>query len=681
MAHRFKFYRVGGLDQVALETGADLAALEELDQKLWVALSCPVQGLEIDSGTLQLLDTDNDGRVRAGEILGAIRWCKARLRKLDALIPSADGLKLADIDDSNPAGKALLGACRQILAHKGKPQADSLGVADVADVSRVFDGTRFNGDGVITPASADDGETRKAIEDAIACGGGTPDRSGAPGIDKARLDAFYGELQAFADWSRSGVAAPDGYEALQAVRVKVDDWFNRCRIAEFDPQALVPPQQPPADLAALPLARIEAGAVLPLLEKVNPAWSGALQTLQQTAVAALFGPQKTHLTHIEWQQMQPRFAAYEAWLSTKKGATVEKLGAARVQELLQGPVRARIEALIAQDLAVQPEADAIADAVRMARYRRDLHTLLMNFVNFADFYADDRQAVFQSGTLYLDSRSCDLCVRVADPGAHAALASLSRMYIAYCECKRPGESMKIAACFTQGDSDYLMAGRNGVFYDRQGRDWDATIVRVVDNPISIRQAFFAPYKKFIRLIEEQAQKFAESKQKEEDAALAAAAQGNVAPPAKGPVDVGKMVGIIAALGVGVGAIGTIFGGFVSGFMNLQPWWAKLVGIAGAMMAISGPSMALAWLKLRQRTLGPMLEANGWAVNSRVKVGIPLGTALTAIKALPPGSSRSLDDPFEDKRARRRRRITYAVLILVAIALGVARWQHVWPFAK
>ena len=676
MPHRFKFYRVGGLDQVALETGADLAALEELDQKLWVALSCPVHGLEIDAKTLELLDLDKDGRVRATEILAAIRWCRARLKSLDALIPSSDGLKLSDIED-----KALLGACRQILAHRGKPEADVLKVEDVLDVSHVFDGTRFNGDGVITPGAADDADTKQAIEDAVACMGGVPDRSGAPGIDKAKLEAFFGELAAYAEWSKAGLAAPEGYDAVKAVQMKVDDWFNRCRIAEFDATVL-PPPDPKTELSAMPLAKVEAGAVLPLLEHVNPAWSGALQTLQKTAVVAVFGPQKTSLSHIEWQQMQPRFAAYDAHLAAKKGAAVEKLGAARVQQLLEGTARARIEALLAQDLAVSADADAIADAVRLTRYRRDLHTLLMNFVNFSDFYASDRQAVFQAGTLYLDSRSCDLCVRVADPGAHAALASLSRMYIAYCECRRPGESMKIAACFTQGDSDFLMTGRNGIFYDRQGRDWDATIVRLVDNPISIRQAFFAPYKKFVRLIEEQAQKFAESKQKEEDAAIAAAAQGQVvATQAKGPVDVGKMVGIIAALGVGIGAIGTLFGGFVTGFMNLQPWWAKLVGIAGAMMAISGPSMALAWLKLRQRTLGPMLEANGWAVNSRVKVGIPLGTALTDLKTLPAGSIRLLDDPFEDRKARRRRRIAWAVVVLAAIALGVARWQHFWPFAK
>jgi hypothetical protein len=261
------------------------------------------------------------------------------------------------------------------------------------------------------------------------------------------------------------------------------------------------------------------------------------------------------------------------------------------------------------------------------------------------------------------------------------------MYIAYCECRRPGgETMKLAACFTQGDSDYLMVGRNGVFYDRAGRDWDATIVRIVENPISIRQAFWAPYKKALRVIEEQVQRFAASKQKESDERLATtathatdAALGQRPPPAPAPVDVGKMVGIIAALGVGIGALGTLLGGFVSGFMELRPWWAKLVALGGMALVVSGPSVLISWLKLRHRTLGPILEANGWAVNGRVRINLPLGTALTDRAALPAGARRVLEDPYADKAARRRRRLLWLLVALAAVALGAARVLGQWPF--
>ncbi|HEX4385723.1 MAG TPA: hypothetical protein VH083_22335, partial [Myxococcales bacterium] len=492
-------------------------------------------------------------------------------------------------------------------------------------------------------------------------------------------------LAAHAEWLRKGQDAAllpfaEGtaarYAAVADLETKAADYFQRCRLAAYDPRGSTLLNATDAELvsltnkdvssapevAALPLARVEPGRALPLLEGVNPAWAA-----RTAALARLTG--KSELRESEWLELREKLARYGEYLKSKAGASVEKLGLARAEALLASTAKESIAKLIAQDEELTPEANAVADVVRLVHYKRDLHTLLRNFVNFADFYDPTRSAIFQAGTLYLDSRSCELCVRVDDPGAHAGLASLSRMYIAYCECRRPsGEAMKIAACFTQGDSDYLMVGRNGIFYDRQGRDWDANIIKVIENPISIRQAFFAPYKKFMRLVEEQALKFAAAKEKDADAKLAGSLDGKpVVPP---PVDTGKMVGIIAALGVGVGAIGALFGGLVSGFLQLQPWWSKLIAVAGVLLAISGPSMLLAFLKLRARTLGPMLDANGWAVNGRVKVNIPLGTSLTAIKALPPGSRRSLEDPFEDKKARARRQIIIALLVAAsAAALG------------
>jgi hypothetical protein len=708
--HRWKFYRVGGLDQVALDTAADLEHLEELDQKLWVALSCPVKGLELDERTLSLLDLDQDGRVRAPEILAALGWCRARLKDLGDLVPGKAALPLAAISDGTPEGKALLGAARHILASLGKPEAAEVTPDDVKDLTHVFAKTAFNGDGVVPPEAAEDAETRQVIVDAMACAGSAPDRSGLPGIDQARLDAFWKELAAFAEWQRAGEAGgvmalgpgtPAAFEAVQAVRAKVDDHFTRCRLAAMDPRgaALLNRSDDElkalaardlsaagAELAGFPLARVEADRPLPLAGALNPAWAGAVAALRTAAAEPAFGPGKASLTAEEWAALQARLAPYRDWLARKQGAAVEPLGPARVKALLVGGGKAAVEALFARDRAVEAEANAVEDVARMVHYHRDLHALLRNFVSFADFYDPKAPAIFQAGTLYLDARSCDLCIKVDDPGAHAALATLSRLYIAYCECRRPsGEKMKVAACFTQGDSDYLMVGRNGLFYDRKGRDWDATIVRIVENPISIRQAFFSPYKKFLRMIEEQVARFAAAKEKESDARLATAAASTTgaatgAPPPKAePVDVGKMVGIIAALGVGVGALGALFGGFVSGFLGLQPWWAKLVAVAGMVMLISGPSMLIAWLKLRQRTLGPVLDANGWAVNGRVRVNFPLGSALTDLAVLPPGASRSLEDPFEDRQAKRRRRLLWLLLLVVAAALAWARSQGRWPF--
>jgi hypothetical protein len=388
------------------------------------------------------------------------------------------------------------------------------------------------------------------------------------------------------------------------------------------------------------------------------------------------GAEKRTLTEDEWRALNANFVAYETWLGAKGGSVVEKLGLARVKEILSGDGRAKLDALVAKDKSLEPQFKSLSDVDRLTHYYRDLCALLHNFVNFADFYSRDRWAIFQAGTLYLDSRSTELCVRVDGP---SPLAAMSKTYIAYCTCTRQGKSMNIAACFTQGDSDYLFVGRHGVFWDRAGNDWDAVITTIIDNPISIRQAFWSPYKKFVRMIEEQVAKRAAAAEAESSGKLAAAAEHTAnadkapAPAAPKKIDVGT----VAALGVAAGAIMGALGAIATGLAKLAPWQLPLV-LVGLMLVISLPSMAIAWLKLRQRTLGPLLEANGWAVNGRVKINIPFGSALTEVAKKPAGSRVSLEDPYEDKAAARRRRLTLLWLVVIVLGAGAAwiRWDAV-----
>ena len=88
-----------------LETAEDIARLGELDQKLWVALACPVRGLEFDARTLQLMDTDGDGRIRATEVIAAAAWTAGILNDGNSLTQGAGELPLAAINDQTEEGK------------------------------------------------------------------------------------------------------------------------------------------------------------------------------------------------------------------------------------------------------------------------------------------------------------------------------------------------------------------------------------------------------------------------------------------------------------------------------------------------------------------------------------------------------------------------------------------------
>src|SRR4051812_5320308 len=113
-SHPWKFFRTGGLDQVALETAEDLLALGELDQKLWVVLSCPVQGLELDEQTLALIDAEGDGHIHVREVVAAVEWAAAHLKRPADLLAPADALPLEAINDLLPEGKNVLNAARRI---------------------------------------------------------------------------------------------------------------------------------------------------------------------------------------------------------------------------------------------------------------------------------------------------------------------------------------------------------------------------------------------------------------------------------------------------------------------------------------------------------------------------------------------------------------------------------------
>ncbi len=658
MSHKWKFFRAGGFDQVKLETGADLANLDQLDQKLWVALACPTTGLEFDSRTLQFIDTDKDGRVRASEIIAAAKWATGLLKNPDDLVRPGTALPLAAINDATLEGRQILASARQTLIHLGRPNDPTIALEDTTDTAKIFAATNFNGDGIIPVDAGGDDATKAVITEVIAVLGAVPDRSGKPGINQAKVDAFFAAAQAYSDWWRVaevdplilplGEATTAAVTAWRAVKAKVDDYFSRCRLAAFDPRSLTAVNRPEADylllcqkdlsasaaeVAGFPISQVAAGKPLSLMEAVNPAWADALARFQNTVVKPWLG-EVTTLTEADWAALNARFAAYEAWYAAKTGALVEPLGLPRVRAILASPAQATLTALILQDQSLETESITIASVEKLVRYYLHLHKLCVNFVNFTNFYRRTEPAIFQAGTLFLDQRSCDLCLTVDDAAKHSVMAGLAGAYLAYCDCvrKSTGEKLSIVAVFSQGDDDNLMIGRNGIFYDRKGRDFDATISKIITNPISLRQAFWSPYKKLVRLIEEQVAKRAADADADVNSTLATTAAAPTAAPAKMKFD----PSVIALISVALGSLSAAFASVLLFMGKFDPWQIPLV-LGGIMLIISTPSLILAYMKLRKRNLGPILDANGWAVNAKAKINVPLGTSLTGIAKLPPDS--------------------------------------------
>ena len=664
-SYPWKFASVGGTVRVNIQSGEDIRHLGELDRKLWTVLSCPTSGLEFDETTLKLIDVDKDGKIRVDEVIKTAQWLTRILKNADDLLKENDSLPLDGFNTEDPDGARLQASARQILKNL-QLEKDSISLEDTADNVKIFAQTQFNGDGIITPASAPDEATAKLIE-TIAGIASAIDRSGVPGITAEHVEAFYAACADFQAWMAAGTKdvfpygdkTADALAAVNAIKDKVADYFMRCKLIGFDAASAEAVDVSVAKIAAIegnlaaatdqialqPLAKPAADGKL-VLKAVNPAWKGAID-----AVVSLVGIKNEALDEAEWAAILGTFAPYVAWMDAKKGAEVEALGLECVNAILKEDKKAALLALLEKDKAEEANALSIEEVDKVLRLNKHFYRFLNNYVVLADFYDPERKAIFQAGRLYIDQRSTDLCVKVAGPAPE--ISSLSGMYILYCACtsEKLGKSFNIAAVLTDGDVDGLREGKNAVFYDRDGNDYTAKVVAIVDNPISIRQAFWTPYRKLARMINDRIDKKAAEKNEKSMSGLTSAADTATEGKAPAvPFDIGKFAGIFAAIGMAVGLVGAALAGVVSALKGITFWQILLI-LGVLMLLISGPSMFIAWRKIRRRDLGPVLNANGWAINAAALVRAKFGKTLTSLAQFP---KLTAVDPEARKKANVRK---------------------------
>lgn len=677
--YEWQYCSLGGAIRVKIGSGEDIAHLGELDQKLWTVLSCPVEGLEFDKQTLEYLDTEKDGKIMVNEVVQAAQWLTSVIKDKDSILNGDSVLQLNNIDTSTTAGKGLYNSAKQILKNLGIDK-DEISLADASDSKAIFAGTKLNGDGIITVLSTSDDAQKQIIADIIATVGSVEDRSGEKGVNAELIEKFYASCADWAAWKSSAPVMPYGertaaaFDAYNALKDKMNDYFTRCRLVAFDTEvakAVNVAVTDINDIDSCPIAAPKAARTLDLAA-INPAWQKRFD-----ALASLIGfSGKTEMTEADWRSVETTFNDYAAWLGAKKGAEVETLGEVRINAILIAGEKEALLALVERDKALAAESSSIDDVKKLMYYYRDFYRLLKNFVLFTDFYsrAPGVRAMFELGQLYIDQRCCDLCIRISDMSKHADMAAQSGIFLIYFKAtsKVLGKSMDAVAVMTDGDIFDLRPGKNGIFYDLQGNNWDAVITKVVDNPVSISQAFWAPYRKAWEFCVGILNKSAADKDAKINADLqakvqtAAATTPGAADAAKSDkqqaFDIAKFAGIFAALGMAIGYIGSAFTKIIAGIQN-TPLRDQILILLGLMLVISGPSCFIAWTKLRKRNLGPILNANGWAINSKVLVNILFGGKLTTVAKYP---KLKLADPYGQKTPAWKMWLP-TVLIILAIA--------------
>lgn len=522
--YKWSFANVGGVTRVRIKSAEDVRHLGELDKKMWTVLSCPVNGLEISSDSLRLMDQDGDGQLRLKEVVATADWLCATLRDPQSLFEQSDVIKIENIADEG------------IRVISDKLQKD--GKVALADVQAAIDAI--------------------AIE--------TPEMP----------------------------AAPFEADVIAAYKAKSPEYA-----AYFEQEKL----------QKLGLASIPEDAPKP------------------------------GMTEKKFIEMGDQISKWESEVESIKSKVESEMAAAKAEF---EPLR------------------------KLLLLHRDFYRLLRNFVTLEDFYDNDEKTVasFLAGTLILDQRACKLCIRVNDLAKHDSQAPLSGMYLLYCNCenKKTGKKLQIVAAMTQGEIKNLSVGKNGIFYDNDGLDYDATVFKIIENPISLRQAFWNPYRKMAKWVEDKINKSAAEKDAKTfddmTAKVATAADPNA--EKKSAFDIAKFAGIFAAIGMALGMIGTALASVAKGWISLT-WWQQIIVFVCILLIISGPSMIMAWMKLRRRNLAPVLNANGWAINADSIISVPFGLKLTE----------QVRFPFTKNPAKKNPtgKIFLVILLLIILGLG------------
>jgi len=675
------FQQFGRTHHLRIESAADLRRALKLDEALWVATSAPINTLHLDGIFLKFIDADEDGRVRAYEMSRAIEWATGVFANRAGLDEGRATLCSHDVNAEHPDGRRIVEAIGKMIARRDTEVGEDACVTlkQVRAIKHLEQERAVSEAGVVLPEATESEAIAFFLEDIMRTVGGEPHPSGRTGVTQAKLDAFLSAARGLLEWRAKGQIpegesatdimplgprTPAAHAALQAVRAKIDQFFAQSEALLLDPSLatrfglqprdfsekdLDKPEDITAVMRAAPLATPSPDRLLRLNQRINPAYADAMARFRTLVVQLVLGESPETLTEQQWKQIKQTFAAYETWLAEKTGANVESLGEQKLRAYLEPRFADRVRKLIDRSRQTAFVLDHLRAVEKAVLYQQHLIELANNFIAMPYLYGREKVACYDMGNLVMDGRRFNLAVRVHDRAEHIAVAQSSNIFTMYVRITGQGvQPFEVAVAVTSGGRGNLVVGKRGIFEDVQGRQLDARVVHIIDNPISLREAIVQPFIRLGRVISGKIESIATSAEKKLDqvggeavTSVQSAADQPTAPvaapaqPQAAPVG-GGAGSVLAGGGIAIAAIGSSLA-FITKTLAGLKWYTILAGVVGALAAVILPTIIVAWLKLRSRDLSAILEGAGWAINLRMRLTRRQSRFFTERPAYPAGS--------------------------------------------
>ncbi len=706
---RVPFRLIGGSRQMLISKGEDLRVIANMDVAHWAMTGTQTDSLVCNKDFLAAMDSDNNNRIRCDEVKAALNWIFARLKGLGGFERKSDTIRLDDLNLDTAEGKTMYDAIRVALENLDCPDAKEISFSRISDHEKLVSVALQNGDGVIPPEPVENENPLAAdcIRSIMKLIGSKKDLSGSEGIDKELLAKFEKLAADYLVWIGEYDAAPEKmlpygektgplFNAMSAISEKTDSFFRSAATLRFgnvsrgasdtlayDPLA---PETVSTFLEKSPIANPAETAELERgSDTLNPLWREKVNAFFD-ALDAAEGKATAKLNVDSWNALKAKLAPYGGWSAKKNTDIFDKFDRNLLRSYAEKEVYALLYKLIEKDVAVSADLTNCKEVRKLILFQQYMLDFLNNFVCLHNLFDPELPSMIQVGKLVMDGRMFTLCTLVPNVAEHKKIVMESDICVMYIDVTRKAgeeqKAMKLAVAVTSGHVRNIFIGKSGVFFTDDGAVWDARIFDFVRQPVSIPEAIKEPFYKFAEFIQRQADKLFATRSKQYETSVANSIQAHAQPaPAASPVPGVPGAGgpmMLLSGGLGVAALGSAFAFMASSLQGIS-FSTVMAVLLGIILIFGGPIILVSLIKLFNRNLSRFFEANGNAINMKMRLSLKMGGFFTFVPKVP-FSMMVMPESFRNIFAEKQRgmniwlKLAIWLLVLLLIAGGIIYWK-------
>lgn len=713
------FRRIGGAGQLALRDIDDLPHVLELDEAHWALTGIDIDFLRTDRQFLDFIDEDHNGIIQADEVKRAVAWFLAHIRPEARPELGSPELRLDSIDVSAPEGAALFAAARVVLRNLGIPDSPVLSLSQIRNDDGILSNACCNGDGVITPGcfTGDCREGASAIPEnphlaeivsrIMEIIGSCRDLTGAEGINRELLDSFRSGAEQYLSWYEApenrpellrpcGERTADFAAAVENLQERIDRYFLHCAALDFLPGLSCRPPLVEGDgdlpesapmqelLEKLPIATPRPDRVLDFSAPLNPLYEKELHALAAHPAMAEFLTGSV-LSEAMWRRLTSLLTPCLEWKNAEPDKAYEKIEPAILKQWLTDGSLEELRRRIDEDLTIARELTAYHSLIKLTLFQQYLLEFLNNYVSLGALFNPRAASMLQTGKLVMDGRHYTFATPVKNLAEHKRIATMSDICVLYVEATtgrtENARRMTLAVAVTSGNIRNLFIGKHGIFYAVDGSVWDARIIDLIQQPVSISEALKMPFFRFGEFVARLADRFFSTKSTEVQKTLEKTITTGavLTPPAPAPAAKPQTPAVSGSMmlmggGIGIAAIGSSVAFIIKSLQNISILNVLAV-LLGIILIFGGPMVVISLVKLYRRNISRFLEANSCAVNRPMRLSRKLGLVFTFAPPLPRAGllKEDLVDLFRKPTVSKGIRFFQIVLLLLAVAAAILCW--------